>query len=218
VTPFDTIVDDVIRTEATSRRDHILAAVVQTIIEIGYTDMTVGDVARRAGISTSLVHYHFESKSALIVAALRAALDDDTSWRSVIAAGQGGSAARLEQLLCGSLPGHPEGDASWVLWIETWGEARRNADIKALMTEQIEHERRIVVELLVGGAAAGEFSCPDPAATAARLMALRDGLAVEHALFAEDAPAADMVARLRVALAAELGPPDPAHTPPAERP
>lgn len=207
-----------IRTEATSRREHILAAVVQTIIEIGYTDMTVGDVARRAGISTSLVHYHFESKSALIVAALRAALDDDTSWRSAIASGQGGSAARLEQLLCGSLPGHPEGDASWVLWIETWGEARRNADIKSLMTEQIEHERRIVVELLVGGAAAGEFSCPDPVAAAARLMALRDGLAVEHTLFEEAAPASDMVTRLRVALAAELGPPDPAPAPAPARP
>jgi AcrR family transcriptional regulator len=193
------------RPPATSRRDDILAAVVGVIIDIGFTAMTVGDVAQRAGISTSLVHYHFDSKTALITAALRVALDDDKAWRDTIAAAQGTAPERLERMLCGSLPGTATDDASWVLWIETWGEARHNPDIKALMIEQIEHERRILVDLIGEGSAAGQVTCADHHAAAARLMALRDGLAVEHTLFEAAEPAEIMVARLRAALAAELG-------------
>lgn len=178
---------------------------VQVIIDIGFTEMTVSDVAQRAGISTSLVHYHFDSKTALITAALRMALEDDKSWREVIAAGPGTAAQRLEQMLCGSLPGDATDDASWVLWIETWGEARRNPDIKALMIEQIEHERRILGDLIGEGSATGQVTCADHQSAVARLMALRDGLAVEHTLFEAAEPAEIMVARLRAALAAELG-------------
>ena len=178
---------------------------VQVIIDIGFTEMTVADVAQRAGISTSLVHYHFDSKPALIAAALRMALEDDKSWREAIAARPGTAAQRLEQMLCGSLPGSADDDASWVLWIETWGEARRNPDIKALMIEQIEHERHILLDLIGKGSASGEITSADHHSAAARLMALRDGLAVEHTLFEAAEPAEVMITRLRAALAAELG-------------
>jgi AcrR family transcriptional regulator len=167
--------------------------------------MTVADVAQRAGTSTSLVHYHFDSKAALIVAAVRAATEDDKRWRHSIADGSGSARARLDQLLCGSLPGGETDDASWVLWIETWGEARRNADIKALMIDQIEHERTIIVDVIASGVDTGEFHCADHQAAAARLMALRDGLAVEHTLFEAAAPADIMVGRMRAALIRELG-------------
>jgi AcrR family transcriptional regulator len=192
------------RTSSQPRRDEILSAVVAVIIDIGFTDMTVADVAQRAGTSTSLVHYHFDSKAALIVAAIRSATEEDKRWRQSIADGEGSARARLDQLLCGSLPGDGTDDASWVLWIETWGEARRNADIKSLMVEQIEHERQIVASLIEAGQHAGEFRCPHPADAAARLMAIRDGLAVEHTLFEAAVPAAIMIERLRAALSYEL--------------
>ena len=193
------------RTPAKSRREEILAAVVRVIIDVGFTDMTVGDVAQRVGISTSLVHYHFDSKSALITAALRVALEDDKSWRQTIADGPGTAVQRLDRMLCGSLPGHTSDDASWVMWIETWGETRRDEGIRALMIEQIEHEREIVLGLLAVGEADGEIDCPDHPSTASRLMALRDGLAVEHTLFESSGPADTMVARLRTSMYVELG-------------
>jgi AcrR family transcriptional regulator len=194
------------RPSSQPRRDEILAAVVGVIIDIGFTEMTVADVAQRAGTSTSLVHYHFESKAALIGAAVRAAVDDDQQWRTNIAAGDGSAMQRLDHLLCGSLPGDETDDASWVLWIETWGEARRNAAIKALMVEQIEHERAIVTSLIATGVADGEFYCAQPGDSAARLMALRDGLAVEHTLFEAAVPGSIMVGRLRASLSLELPP------------
>jgi AcrR family transcriptional regulator len=193
------------RPSGESRRGEILDAVVGVIIDIGFTDMTVGDVAKRAGVSTSLVHYHFDSKAALIIAALRVASDEDKAWRDEIAIGSGSAFERLENVLCGSLPVGSPADVSWVMWIETWGETRRNSDIKSVMSELADHERQIILRLLGDGTSAGEFHCPDHSAAAARMMALRDGLAVEHTLFDPTEPVEQMAARLRTALCVELG-------------
>lgn len=191
-------------TRGETRREAILDAVVGVIIDVGFTDMTVADVARRAGVSTALVHYHFDSKAALISAALRVASDDDKLLRTSTATDSAPALDRLDRVLCGSLPADSAADASWLLWIETWGETRRSAEIREVMADLNEHERTTILELLREGVAAGEFDCGDPLGTANRLMAVRDGLAIEHTLF--DGGSADETTRLmRAALAHELG-------------
>ena len=59
--------------------------------------MTVADVAKVAGVSTALVHYHFSSKVDLITAAVRVACDDDKELRNSVADGPG----------CGRAPARP---------------------------------------------------------------------------------------------------------------
>jgi AcrR family transcriptional regulator len=167
------------------RRAEILDAVVGVIIDVGFTEMTVADVAKRAGVSTALVHYHFSSKAELIAAALRVASEDDKHFRDGIVAGPGSATARLDRLMCESLPSDAS-DASWLLWIETWGETRRNSEIREVMSDLDAHEIATIMDLIASGEQANEFTCPDPAAVAARLTALRDGLAIDRTLFHED--------------------------------
>lgn len=169
---------------ATDRRSEILDAVVGVIIDIGFTEMTVADVARRANVSTALVHYHFSSKDALIAAALRAASDDDKEFRDALATGPGTAVRRLVLVLTKSLPDAT--DPSWILWIETWGETRRSDEIRAVMADLNVHERSTIVRLIDEGIAAGEFHVDDRAGVASRLTALRDGLAIERTLFGDD--------------------------------
>jgi len=52
-----------------SARDRIIEAAAAVIGETGLTETTVAKVARRAGVSTALVHYHFATKAHLTVAA-----------------------------------------------------------------------------------------------------------------------------------------------------
>lgn len=144
--------------------------------------MTVGDVAKRAGVSTSLVHYHFSSKADLIAAALRVASDEDKARREAVAAAQEPALARIENLLCGSLPEGPN-DASWLLWIESWGETRRSAAILEVMMDLDSHEAKILRSLVEEGIRAHEFACADPNAAIQRLSAMREGLAVRQTLF-----------------------------------
>jgi AcrR family transcriptional regulator len=193
-----------LRPSSDQRRHHILEAVVRVIIDVGYTDMTVADVARQAGVSNALVHYHFSSKAELIAAALRVASDDDKEFRSSIVDGPGTAAARLDALLCESLP-QDSSDGSWLLWIETWGETRRSPEIRSVMSDLDAHEAAMVRGLLEAGTAAGEFDCADPVEAAERLTALRDGLAIDRTLFHTDLSTHSLMSQMRGAIRNNLG-------------
>jgi AcrR family transcriptional regulator len=192
------------RPSSDQRRSEILEAVVRVIIDVGFTEMTVGDVARKAGVSTALVHYHFSSKAALISAALRVASDEDKQLRESIAAQRDTATSRIDRVLCGSLPEDAH-DASWLLWIETWGETRRSGEIRAVMADLNHHETTILVRLIEEGGLAGEFSCTDPHDAAARLTALRDGLAIQYTLFQPEQPVQVAIDQLRGAIRNNLG-------------
>jgi AcrR family transcriptional regulator len=71
-------------------RLRILDAAAATGASVGLADLTIGDVAEAAGVSTALVHYHFDTKPALIVAAVeRAAGRNVDALAQALAAGQG---------------------------------------------------------------------------------------------------------------------------------
>jgi len=193
-----------LRQSSDQRKTEILDAVVYSIIDVGYTQMTVADVATRAGVSTALVHYHFSSKAELISAALRVASDEDKQLREDIAADHMSAVNRIDRVLCGSLPSDAS-DASWLLWIETWGETRRSCEIREVMADLNQHELKLLVGLIDAGEAAGEFACPDPRAAAARLTALRDGLVIDYTLFTPDHPIESVVEQLRGSIKINLG-------------
>lgn len=193
-----------LRPNVDQRKSEILEAAVQVIIDVGFTEMTVADVAKVAGVSTALVHYHFSSKVDLITAAVRIACDDDKELRNSVADGPGSVVHRLDRVLCGSLPSDPS-DGSWLLWIETWGETRRLPSLREAMAELTDHEIEVIHRLFAEGAAAGEFVCTDPAPAAARLSALRDGLAIQQTLFGSGQSPDVFVDEFRGGICHELG-------------
>ena len=191
-------------TAGDQRRAEILDAVIRVIIDVGFTEMTVADVARTAGVSNALVHYHFSSKPDLIAAALQSASIEDKAFREEILATSGTATARLDDVLCKSLPVDTR-DASWLLWIETWGETRRDQRIREIMTDLNEHERTSIVRLLEEGGLATEFVCADPRGAADRLTALRDGLAIDRTLFDQHPTSESLVTQMRNAIRLNIG-------------
>jgi AcrR family transcriptional regulator len=57
-------------TKSEFTRESILHAIVECLAEYGYSNLTLGQVARKAGLSKGAMQHHFESKSAAIEAAL----------------------------------------------------------------------------------------------------------------------------------------------------
>lgn len=49
-----------------ARRDQIIEATIQTLDEIGYVKASLAQIAKRAGISTALISYHFTDKQDLM--------------------------------------------------------------------------------------------------------------------------------------------------------
>jgi TetR/AcrR family transcriptional repressor of bet genes len=56
------------------RRRALISAAIETIHDRGYCDVTVGQIARRAGVSSALAHHYFGSKEDLLIATMRKAI------------------------------------------------------------------------------------------------------------------------------------------------
>jgi AcrR family transcriptional regulator len=56
--------------ESTPTRERLLTAAVELFVERGYDGTTVGEIARRAGVTTGAIYAHFDDKGALLVEAL----------------------------------------------------------------------------------------------------------------------------------------------------
>ncbi|WP_369902331.1 TetR/AcrR family transcriptional regulator [Bacillus manliponensis] len=65
---------------AEARRQQIIEAAIQTLDEIGYVKASLAQIAKRAGISTALISYHFADKNDLMNHLLMHLVENSTSY------------------------------------------------------------------------------------------------------------------------------------------
>lgn len=166
------------RQNAAVRKEEILRTAVEEIARRGFASTRVADVAAVLGISPALVFYHFASKDRLLAAAFEYAAERDL-WRLTKAREAGGSA--LERLRAVLRLYSPTGSSSpsWTLWIDAWGAALREPELRAVSRRLDLFWKESVAAVIVDGVESGEFHCPDPHAAAWRITALLDGLAIQ---------------------------------------
>jgi TetR/AcrR family transcriptional regulator, transcriptional repressor of bet genes len=63
-----------------ARRAQIITAAIDTLAELGYGKASLTQIAKRAGISTSLIPYHFKDKDELMHATLHQVLEQWTAY------------------------------------------------------------------------------------------------------------------------------------------
>ncbi len=166
-------------TTATERgaRERILAAAVERIASDGIDDMRIARVAMDAGVSTSLVHYHFETREALLGEALEYSYEHAGQVRR--ADGDDEEEAdpqrRLLAMVDQCLPYPGELRQDWVLWLELWLRTVRYPELAPTAGRLYERMRDWLCE---GIAACGPPSAIDPGELADRALAMCDGLGV----------------------------------------
>lgn len=169
---------------ADQRREQMLQAALEVIVERGYPDTRITDVAERAGASPALVIYYFKTRDHLLTEALRYSEDAwyETGARQMAAIGT--AAGRLEELI--AMACLPEEDtdvqSSWLLWLDLWAQSARNPGVAAVRQKFDERWRERIRSLVQAGQEAGEFTPVDPEDFAVTLSALLDGFAVMIAL------------------------------------
>jgi AcrR family transcriptional regulator len=157
------------------RREEILSTTVELLDRLGLAATRVADVAVALDVSPALVFYHFGTKDDLVAEAFAHAVERDLHRLEKAATG-GEPVHRLRKVL--RLYG-PTGRATgWRIWIDAWAVAQRDPHIRTVL-KRLDHRWQDILRGVVDdGVASGEFTCPDPAATVARLSALVDGLSV----------------------------------------
>jgi AcrR family transcriptional regulator len=171
---------------ADQRREQMLRAALEVIVEHGFPNTRISDVAERAGTSPALVIYYFKTKDQLLTEAIR--FSEDSWYESGISrlAGIDTAEARLEELIAMCcLPEADDPDApnsSWLLWLDLWAQAARHPEVAAVRQKFDERWRDTIASLVSEGQEAGEFGQVDPADFAVTMSALMDGFAIQIAL------------------------------------
>src|SRR5919205_1936893 len=106
-------------------RERILDAAVRRIAREGIDEVRIARITMDAGVSPSLVHYHFDSREALLVEALEHSYELAGSSRAVAAA-EGPAAERLAAMIDACLPFPGDQRDDWLLWVELWLRAARH--------------------------------------------------------------------------------------------
>ncbi len=160
-------------------RERILAAAVERIAGDGIDEMRIARVAMDAGVSTSLVHYHFATREMLLAEALEYSYELAGDVR--VGEGEGEAADHVERLAALvdqflPYPGMLERD--WILWVELWLRAVRHPELRPTAARLYARMREWLADAIARGIDDGQFSDADPERVADRLMALADGYGV----------------------------------------
>ncbi len=202
------------------RRTEILETTCAVVIERGFAGTRIADVAKRLEVSSSLIHYHFDSKEQLLAEAFEHYANKDLAEMEAEIENAPSALGKLERAIQNYVPEGSD-DVEWMLWIDGWGEALRNPMMKKISQQLDEQSTELLARIIRNGVESGEFSCPDPTAAAMRLTALVDGLAVQFAAHDGMMNRDQLIDHVRFAAGAEIGVPvsafDGAQRPPAAR-
>jgi AcrR family transcriptional regulator len=169
--------------KAAETRARILAGACATIAEVGLEKVRMWMVAKSAGVSTALLHYHFANRETLFAEALRHSFE--TSGRKVYEAEGPGDPTwswRLARIVEAMLPVDAELRQDSLLWQELWLRAARDPESRELAVKLYADMHTWVLEAIQGGQAAGEFRPADAGAVAELIIALVDGYSVRLTL------------------------------------
>jgi AcrR family transcriptional regulator len=187
-------------------RERILAAAVRRIASEGIDGVRIARIAMDAGVSSSLVHYHFDSRDALLTQALDYSYAHAGDAR--ISSGElplSSHAQRLRSMIDQCLPTSQELADDWVLWVELWLRAARNPELRAVAEELYSRLHTWFAKEIAAGAASGEFAPCDADEVADGALALIDGYGIRSLIGDRAIPLERAREAVGAALARDLG-------------
>lgn len=193
-------------TSAAPTRRRILDAAMRRIAAEGLDEVRIARIAMDAGVSAALLHYHFDSREALLVEALEHSFELVGDVRIPDTGGEAPSAVeRLRDLIdvCLPVPGVQRDD--FLLWAELWLRAARRPELAETAGRLYARLHAWVLEVLADGVAAGEMTTGDPARATDRLLALIDGYGLRALMGDPAMPLERARAELWAAVEQDLG-------------
>lgn len=156
------------------RRAALLQATVAEVGEAGSLDVTVTQIARRAGMSSALAHHYFGGKAQIFLAAMRHILSEySAEVRAALA--QAPQGQRLEAVIAANFAESCFRPATVSAWLHFYTLAQRDAEAARLLRVYQRRLQSNLVHALRG-------RTPDPVTVAGRVAALIDGVYLRAAL------------------------------------
>jgi AcrR family transcriptional regulator len=153
-------------------RTRILEAAVRLIARDGIDEARMARIAMAAGVSPSLLHYHFETRDALLAEALRHSYETAGDERTAATEAAPTPEIRLQRMIDQCLPDAGKLRDDWILWVELWLHAARRPELRTTSAQLYARMHEWFAETVE------ELGASDVARTTDRLLALIDGFGV----------------------------------------
>jgi AcrR family transcriptional regulator len=167
------------REDRQKRREAVLQAALDVIVERGLANTRMSDIAERVGMSAGNILYYFESKDDLLMELLR--WSEDLLLRRALEEFEQlpSYTERLRRLTELAGPSGPS-DPAWIVWLEVWSLSPHDDRIGQGHADLDRRWVGFLTDLVRSGQEAGEFSRDaDPTDFAVRYGAMMDGLAIK---------------------------------------
>ena len=132
------------------RRAEILEITCRWSSSAGFAATRIADVAKRLGVSSSLIHYHFDSKEQLLAEAFAHYARKDVAEMEAEIEAAPTSVAQLDRVVHNYVPEGSD-DVEWMLWIDGWGEALRNPMMRKISQELDEQSAELLERVIRKG-------------------------------------------------------------------
>lgn len=186
-----------------SARARILDAAVVLIAREGINDVRIARIAMQAGVSASLLHYHFASRDSLLAEALEHSYALAGDIRTSRADEPAHAPDRLKWMIDQCLPQPGSLHDDWMLWVELWLHAGRRPELRPTAARLYARMHEWFSEAIEAGEGNGEFRVADRTRTVDHLLALLDGYGIRALI--EDFSLERAREEIWAAIAPELG-------------
>jgi AcrR family transcriptional regulator len=167
------------RGDSLATRNKIRAAAARTIARQGIRGLRVEEVAAEAGVSTSLLYYHFRSRAGLVNAAFEYASDHAPSTALRVASDSRSGYEALEGALVAELDDDPSVRDYAVVWGEVCALAVYEPEFRSVITHITRNWRATLAGAIERGIADGSIRREvEPQETADVLISMIEGLSV----------------------------------------
>lgn len=160
------------------RRQEIVAATWLALEDVGLDGTTMREIALRAECTTGRLNHYFESRDAIIVAALRQ-VHSAAAHRMLSALDGRTGIDALRAVLLESLPLDAQRRREWKVWLAFWSRASTDDALKAENTRRYSEWRDLITSLLKS---VNDWNRLDRERTTDALLAIVDGLGLQATL------------------------------------
>jgi TetR/AcrR family transcriptional repressor of bet genes len=136
------------------RRQEIVNGLMQAMADKGYEKASIQSIAKAAGLSPGLIHYHFKTKQEILIALIHQISEQAAQRFTLLADAAGNAQQQLDAYIDAALAlgdgSNPEAVTAWVI---IGAEAVRIEEVHALYQQIIRQHSQQLSELLQQAAA-----------------------------------------------------------------
>ena len=166
------------RRNTSERRAEIVDALLRVMADQGWAKATIARIAREAGLTPGLLHYHFQSKQAILLELVHRIESEHETRMKKVSASAKTPTQRVKALVLAYLKAGDEDDASAMAsWVTIVAEAIRQPEVRDAFSEAIVRLTAPMKNAIQDGLDSGDFNVGelDAEACAAGIMACVQG-------------------------------------------